>query len=131
MPNQGDKFMIKKLILPEISDSVDTAEVITVLVKKGDTVEIGQSIIEVVTDKAFFDVPSTENGMKIDDKDMKIMNHLLLDSRQSARQLSHRLGMSTVTMISRLKKLQENKIIQGYTVRLNHELLGYGITAII
>ena len=69
--------------------------------------------------------------MKIDDKDMKIMNHLLLDSRQSARQLSHRLGMSTVTMISRLKKLQENKIIQGYTVRLNHELLGYDITAII
>jgi len=69
--------------------------------------------------------------MKIDDRDIKILTHLLTDGRQSARQLSHRLGTSTVTMISRIKKLQENKIIKGYSVRLDHELLGYEITAII
>jgi DNA-binding Lrp family transcriptional regulator len=34
-------------------------------------------------------------------------------------------------MISRLKKLEEKKIIQGYTVRLNHSALGYDITGII
>jgi len=69
--------------------------------------------------------------MKIDDKDIKILNHLLIDGRQSARQLAHRLGSSTVTMISRMRKLEENKIIQGYSVRLDHELLGYDITVII
>jgi len=69
--------------------------------------------------------------MKIDDKDIKILTHLLTDARQSARQLSHRLGISTVTMISRIKKLQESKVIQGYSARLDHELLGYDITAII
>lgn len=69
--------------------------------------------------------------MKIDDKDTQILKHLLLDSRQSARQLSLRMGVSTVTMISRMKKLEQQKIIQGYSVRLNHELLGYNITAII
>ncbi len=69
--------------------------------------------------------------MKIDDRDHKILSLLLTDARQSARQLSHRLGISTVTMISRLKKLEENKIIHGYSVRLDHELLGYEITAII
>ncbi len=69
--------------------------------------------------------------MKIDDRDIKILTHLLSDARQSARQLAHRLGISTVTMISRLKKLEENKIIQGYSARLDHELLGYEITAII
>ncbi len=69
--------------------------------------------------------------MKMDDRDIKILNHLLTDARQSARQLAHRLGVSTVTMISRINKLQESKIIQGYSARLDHELLGYGITAII
>ncbi|MEK0336269.1 MAG: Lrp/AsnC family transcriptional regulator [Nitrosopumilus sp.] len=69
--------------------------------------------------------------MKIDDRDIKILTHLLTDARQSARQLAHRLDISTVTVITRLKKLEENKIIRGYSARLNHELLGYEITAII
>ena len=69
--------------------------------------------------------------MKIDDKDIKILTHLLIDARQSARQLAHRLGVSTVTMISRIKKLEQSKIIQGYSARLDHELLGYDFTAII
>ena len=67
----------------------------------------------------------------MDDKDIKILTHLLIDARQSARQLAHRMGVSTVTMISRIKKLEQSKIIQGYYARLDHELLGYDITAII
>ena len=67
----------------------------------------------------------------MDDKDITILKHLLIDARQSARQLSHRLGVSTVTILSRIKKLEEANIIQGYSARLNHELLGYDITAII
>ena len=31
----------------------------------------------------------------------------------------------------RIKKLEEQNIIQGYSVRLNHELLGFDITALI
>lgn len=69
--------------------------------------------------------------MKIDDTDTKILQLLQVDSRQSARQLSLRLGMSTVTMLSRIKKLEECKLIQGYSVRLDHEMLGYDITAVI
>jgi len=69
--------------------------------------------------------------MKMDDRDVQILMHLLTDARQSARQLALRFGISTVTMISRIKKLEENKIIQGYSARLDHELLGYEITAII
>ena len=69
--------------------------------------------------------------MDFDEKDEKILKHLLVDARQSARQLAHKLNISTVTMISRLKKLEEKKIIQGYTIRLNHSALGYDITGII
>lgn len=69
--------------------------------------------------------------MDFDEKDEKILKHLLVDARQSARQLAHKLNVSTVTMISRLKKLEQKKIIDGYTVRLNHGALGYDITGII
>ncbi len=65
------------------------------------------------------------------EKDEKILKHLLVDARQSARQLAHQLNVSTVTMISRIKKLEGKKIIDGYSVRLNHEALGYDITGII
>ena len=67
----------------------------------------------------------------MDDKDIEILKHLTVDGRQSARQLSHRLGVSTVTILSRIKKLEEQNIIQVYSVLLNHELLGYEITSII
>jgi len=69
--------------------------------------------------------------MNVDEKDLQILKHLLVDARQSARQLSQRLDVSTVTMISRIKKLEEKKIIKGYSARLDHNLLGYDITAVI
>ncbi|AJM93064.1 Lrp/AsnC family transcriptional regulator [Nitrosopumilus piranensis] len=69
--------------------------------------------------------------MKMDEKDTQILKLLLADSRQSARKLSLRMGLSTVTMISRIKRLEEQKVIQGYSVRLDHELLGYELTAVI
>ena len=69
--------------------------------------------------------------MRFDEKDKQILRHLLIDSRQSARQLAMRLDVSTVTTISRMKKLHDEKIIQGYSVLLDHELLGYDLTTII
>ncbi|MFB5616759.1 MAG: Lrp/AsnC family transcriptional regulator, partial [Nitrosopumilus sp.] len=48
--------------------------------------------------------------MNIDETDEKILNHLLVDARQSARQLALKLGMSTVTVLSRIKKLEKEKV---------------------
>ena len=69
--------------------------------------------------------------MGFDETDEKILKNLLVDARLSARQLALKLGMSTVTILSRIKKLEKEKIIQGYTVILDHEKLGYSLTAII
>lgn len=69
--------------------------------------------------------------MEFDEIDSKIVKNLLVDARLSSRQMAYKLGLSTVTVISRIKKLQQKKIIKGYTARLNHELLGYNITVII
>jgi len=69
--------------------------------------------------------------MNLDETDERILKNLLIDARQSARQLSLKLGMSTVTVLSRIKKLEKEKIIQGYTAIINHEKIGYSLTAII
>ncbi|MEK6831466.1 MAG: Lrp/AsnC family transcriptional regulator [Thermoproteota archaeon] len=55
----------------------------------------------------------------------------MVDARLSARQLALKLGISTVTVLSRIKKLEKEKIIKGYTALIDHEKLGYNLTAII
>ncbi|HUT07144.1 MAG TPA: Lrp/AsnC family transcriptional regulator [Nitrosopumilaceae archaeon] len=69
--------------------------------------------------------------MKLDKIDEKILKNLIVDARVSARQLAIKLGMSTVTILSRIKKLEKDGIIKGYAVLIDHEKLGYDITAII
>ena len=69
--------------------------------------------------------------MNLDKTDERILKNLMVDARLSARQLGLKLGISTVTILSRIKKLEKEKIIQGYTTTIDHEKLGYSLTAII
>lgn len=55
--------MIKEVKLPEVSDNVETGDVVKVLVSVGDSVKVDQPLIELETDKAMFEVPSTEEGV--------------------------------------------------------------------
>ncbi len=69
--------------------------------------------------------------MIMDKIDEKILKNLMVDARLSARQLGIKLGLSTVTILSRIRKLEKEKIIKGYTALVDHEKLGYDLTAII
>ena len=69
--------------------------------------------------------------MDLDKTDIKILKNLLVDARLSSRQLAYKLGLSTVTVITRIKKLEQKKVIEGYSARLNDQHLGYDLTAII
>jgi len=69
--------------------------------------------------------------LNLDKNDEKILKNLLVDARLSARQLGLKLGLSTVTILSRIKKLEKEKINKGYTALIDHEKLGYTLTAII
>ena len=69
--------------------------------------------------------------MSLDKTDEKILKNLMKNARLSARQLALKLGISTVTAISRVKKLENENIIKGYSALINHEKIGYDITAII
>ncbi|MEO6693739.1 MAG: 2-oxo acid dehydrogenase subunit E2, partial [Ignavibacteria bacterium] len=55
--------MLKEVKLPEVSDNVETGDVVKVLVSVGDQVKVDQPVIELETDKAMFEVPSTEEGV--------------------------------------------------------------------
>ncbi|MCG6912606.1 dihydrolipoyllysine-residue acetyltransferase [bacterium BMS3Abin03] len=58
--------MATKIKLPELGENIESADVISVLVKKGDTIEEEQSLIEIETDKATIEVPSTLSGKVVD-----------------------------------------------------------------
>ena len=69
--------------------------------------------------------------MNLDKIDEKILKNLMVDARLSARQLALKLGMSTVTILSRIKKLEKEGIVKGYAAIIDHEKIGYNLTAII
>jgi len=49
--------------LPDLGENIESADVINVLVKAGDTIEQDQSVLEIETDKATIEVPSTVEGV--------------------------------------------------------------------
>ncbi len=69
--------------------------------------------------------------MPMDETDRLIVKNLLVDARISARQLALRLGLSTVTVLSRIKKMEKEGVIRGYAARIDHDMLGYTLTAVI
>ncbi len=58
--------MIKDIKLPELSESTNAADVVKVLVKVGDAVVLDQPLLELETDKAVFEMPSTEAGTVVE-----------------------------------------------------------------
>ena len=55
--------MATEFILPELGENIESADVVEVLVSVGDTVEIDDPILEIETDKASFEVPSSVKGV--------------------------------------------------------------------
>lgn len=54
--------MATEFKLPELGENIETADVINVLVKVGDHIEKDQPVIEIETDKATIEVPSSVKG---------------------------------------------------------------------
>jgi len=69
--------------------------------------------------------------MTLNETDMKILQVLLEDARFSSRQIAKRVGVSVGTVLSRIKKLEEEGLIKGYSVIMDHEKLGYQLTVVM
>lgn len=54
---------MKKLVLPDLGEGIEKATVSYWLVDEGTQVNEGQDVVEMVTDKATFNVPSNHSGV--------------------------------------------------------------------
>ena len=67
----------------------------------------------------------------LDEIDCDILRILQGNARTSYREIQDKLGISIGTIHNRISKLKKNGVIEGYTLRLNNEKLGYKLTFLI
>ena len=70
-------------------------------------------------------------ALSMDNLDKKILELLSDDGRKSYRKISRELGVSVGTVHNRVDKLTKTGIINKFVPVINHEKLGYTLTAII
>ena len=66
----------------------------------------------------------------MDETDVRILELLTRDARLSSRQIARRLGVSVGTVLGRIRRMERTKVIKGYSAIVEHEKLGYELTAI-
>lgn len=69
--------------------------------------------------------------MKFDEIDMMILKELQEDSRLSIRELAKRINLSPPSVTERVRKLEGEGIIEGYTIKINKKKLGLSVDCII
>ena len=67
----------------------------------------------------------------LDEIDEEIIKIFQEHAKTSYRDIKDKLNISIGTIHNRISKLEENKIIEGYTLKLNNEKLGYKLTFLI
>ncbi len=63
----------------------------------------------------------------MDNLDMKILNRLLNNCRESDRQIGIELGLSGGAVRARIRKMQVKKIIEEFIIKVEPPVLGYGV----
>jgi DNA-binding Lrp family transcriptional regulator len=67
----------------------------------------------------------------MDELDDKILEKLNENARKSYREIARELNVSLTTVSNRIKKLEDEKIIERYIPLINQEKIGYDLTAVI
>ena len=67
----------------------------------------------------------------MDNLDKKIVFELQNNGRLSNFEIAEKVGLSPSPCLRRIKNLEKNKIISGYTAIVNEELFGYPVTAFV
>jgi DNA-binding Lrp family transcriptional regulator len=73
----------------------------------------------------------TELTENMSDIDFRILYLLQQDSRLSYNKIASKLGISVGTAFNHVKSLEKRGILKGYTIILDSDKIGYGLTAII
>ena len=68
---------------------------------------------------------------KLDTIDISILNVLQNNSRISNAELSAKVNLSQTPCLRRLRNLEESGLIERYTIRLNHQMIGAIVSAFV
>jgi DNA-binding Lrp family transcriptional regulator len=72
-----------------------------------------------------------KQNMLVDRTDLKLLQALSRDSRQSLVDLADGIGLSTTAIARRLKSLEGEGVIQSYQLGLDLRQLGYSLTVLV
>ncbi|HWA59181.1 MAG TPA: Lrp/AsnC family transcriptional regulator [Gemmatimonadales bacterium] len=67
----------------------------------------------------------------LDATDLAILDLLQANARISNADIARRLDMAPSAILDRIRKLEQRKVIQGYTTRIDAAAVGLGLTAFI
>jgi len=67
----------------------------------------------------------------IDELDISILKKLQENGRTKRSELAELIGLSLPSLSERLKKLEDNNVIEGYYAKLNRHVFGYDIMVFI
>lgn len=67
----------------------------------------------------------------LDDIDRRLVEALFRDARASLKELADRVDLSSPSVAERLRRLEERKILRGFTVDFDPRALGYQLQAIV
>src|SRR5579863_8783659 len=61
--SKGEKVTVTEFKLPELGENIDQGDLVRLMVSPGATITEGQAVMELETDKAVVEVPSTVSGV--------------------------------------------------------------------
>jgi len=70
-------------------------------------------------------------AVDVNETDLKIIEMLEKDARVSFREVAKKLGISEGTAYNRVKRMQEEGIIRGYSAKVDPTKLGMDLSAVI
>ncbi len=72
-----------------------------------------------------------DNSYFLDEIDRRLLNALQQDARLSNVELARRVDLSPTGLQKRLRKLEDNGLIQGYVALVNREALGFDLLCFV
>lgn len=68
---------------------------------------------------------------KLDRKDLEILRELQKDCKQSSKRMSKKMQTPITTIYSKIKRMEDLGIIEGYNAVISGKKLGKGVTAFV
>lgn len=71
------------------------------------------------------------NKIELDEIDIKILDELRRNSKITYKEIAKSMNISVGAVYNRIRRLESEGVIKGYTINLDYSKMGYDLTAII